>query len=36
VVRQETAYEPPTDQVALHRIVEAAYKAAEDGKEVRF
>jgi predicted dehydrogenase len=36
VVRGETAYEPPTDQVALHRIVEAMYKAAEDGKEIRF
>jgi predicted dehydrogenase len=36
VVRHETAYEAPTDQVALHRIVEAMYKAAEDGKEVRF
>jgi len=36
VLRHETPYEPPTDQVALHRIVEAMYKAAEDGKEVRF
>jgi predicted dehydrogenase len=36
VVNGETAYEPPTDQVTLHRIVEAIYKAAEDGKEVRF
>ena len=36
VVREETNYEPPTDQVALHRIVEALYKAAEDGKEIRF
>jgi hypothetical protein len=36
VVRHETTYEAPTDQVALHRIVEGMYKAAEDGKEVRF
>ena len=36
VVRGETDYEPPTDQVVLHRIVEAIYKSAEDGKEVRF
>jgi predicted dehydrogenase len=36
VVRGETAYEPPTDQVVLHKIVEAIYKAAEEGKEVRF
>ncbi len=36
VVRGETAYEPPNDQVTLHRIVEAIYKAAEDEKEIRF
>ena len=36
VVRGETAYDPPADQVRLHRIVEAIYKSADDGKEVRF
>jgi predicted dehydrogenase len=36
VVSGETAYEPPNDQVVLHKIIEAIYKAAEDGKEVRF
>jgi predicted dehydrogenase len=36
VARGETAYEAPADQVMLHRIVEAAYKSAEDGKEIRF
>jgi predicted dehydrogenase len=36
VVRGETEYEPPTDQVTLHRVTEAIYKSAEDGKEVRF
>jgi predicted dehydrogenase len=36
VVRGETEYEPPTDQVTLHRIVEAIYKSAEEGKEIRF
>lgn len=36
VVRGETPYEPPADQVILHRVVEAIYKAAEDGKEIRF
>lgn len=36
VVREEVEYEPPTDQVIVHRILEAAYKSAEDGKEVRF
>jgi predicted dehydrogenase len=36
VIRGETPYEPPTDQVAVQKIVEAIYKAADDGKEVRF
>jgi predicted dehydrogenase len=36
LVAGETTYEPPADQVTLHRIVEAIYKSAEDGKEVRF
>jgi predicted dehydrogenase len=36
VVRGEIAYEPPTDQVIVHRVIEAAYRSAEDGKEVRF
>ena len=35
-VRGEVGYEPPNDQVALHRIVELIYKAAEEGKEIRF
>ena len=34
-VRGEVEYEPPTDQVIVHRILEAAYKSAEEGKEVR-
>jgi predicted dehydrogenase len=36
VVRGETEYEAPDDQVTLHRVVEAVYKAAEEGKEIRF
>jgi predicted dehydrogenase len=36
VIRGETEYEPPTDQVTLHRVVEAIYKSAEEGKEIRF
>ena len=36
VINGETDYEPPTDQVAVQKIVEAVYKAADDGKEVRF
>lgn len=35
IVRGETPYEPPTDQVTLHRIVEAIYKSAEEEKEIR-
>jgi predicted dehydrogenase len=36
VVNGETAFDPPTDQVVLHKIVEAIYKAADEGKEFRF
>ena len=36
VVSGETPADPPTDQVALHKIVEAIYKAAEEAKEYRF
>jgi predicted dehydrogenase len=35
-VRGDVGYEPPNDQVTLHRIVEVIYKAAEEGKEIRF
>jgi predicted dehydrogenase len=35
VLREETPYEAPTDQLLLHKIVEAAYRSAEEGKEVR-
>ena len=36
VIRGTTEYEPPTDQVVLHRVLEAIYRAAEEGKEIRF
>jgi predicted dehydrogenase len=36
VVRGEVPYEPPTDQVVVHRVLDAAYRSAEEGKEVRF
>jgi predicted dehydrogenase len=36
VIRGEAAYEPPSEQVAVQKIVEAIYKAADDGKEIRF
>jgi predicted dehydrogenase len=35
VVAGETEYEPPTDQVVLHRIAEAIYRSADEGKEIR-
>jgi predicted dehydrogenase len=35
VVRGEVKYEPPEDQIVVHRVLEAIYKSAEDGKEVR-
>ena len=36
VIRGDAPYEPPTDQVKLQRVVDAIYKAADDGKEFRF
>jgi len=36
VARGETSYEAPGDQVVLHRIIDAAYKSAEESKEIRF
>lgn len=35
VVRGDAPYEAPTDQVLLHKVLEAIYKAAEEGKEIR-
>ena len=35
VLREETPYEAPTDQLVLHRVVEAAYRSADEGKEVK-
>ena len=35
VVRGESPYEPPADQVALHRLVEAIYKSADEGREIK-
>ena len=35
VISGEAEYEPPTDQVTLHRIVEAIYRSADEGKEIR-
>ncbi|MBL0171351.1 MAG: Gfo/Idh/MocA family oxidoreductase [Gemmatimonadaceae bacterium] len=36
VIRDEAPYEPPNDQVLVHRVLEAIYRAADDGKEFRF
>ena len=35
VINGDSKYEPPTDQVVLHRIAEAIYKAADEEKEIR-
>jgi predicted dehydrogenase len=35
VVQETVPYEPPTDQVRLHKVIEAIYKSAEEGKEIR-
>jgi predicted dehydrogenase len=35
LVRDETKYEPPTDQVVVHKIAEAIYKSADEGKEIK-
>lgn len=35
VLRGEAPYEAPSDQVMVHRIAEAIYKSADEGKEVR-
>jgi predicted dehydrogenase len=35
VVRGESEYEAPDDQVILHRTLEAIYRSADEGKEIR-
>ena len=35
VVNEDIGYDPPDDQLAVMKLMEAIYKAAEDGKEVR-
>ena len=35
VLREETPYEAPADQLLLHKVIEAAYRSADEGKEVR-
>lgn len=35
VVQETSPYDPPTDQVRLHKVLEAIYKSAEEAKEIR-
>lgn len=35
VVRDETPYEPPVDQVRVYKLLDMIYKAADDAKELR-
>ena len=35
VINGDVKYEPPADQVMVHKIIEAIYKSAEEGKEIR-
>jgi predicted dehydrogenase len=35
VVRGDVKYEPPDDQIVVHKVLDAIYKSAEEGKEVR-
>lgn len=34
LVREETPYEPPSDQLVVQKLVEAVYKSAEEGREI--
>lgn len=36
VLDGEAAYDPPTDQLHVMRVMEAVYKSAEEGREIRF
>ena len=36
VMQGVVPYELPNDQVLVHRVLEAIYRAADDGKEIRF
>jgi len=34
-VRGDAKYEPPEDQLIVHKVIDAIYRSAEEGKEVR-
>jgi predicted dehydrogenase len=35
VLEGDARYEPPTDQVLVHKVIEAIYRSADEGKEIR-
>lgn len=35
LVREETPYKPPADQIVVQKLVEAVYRSAEEGREIR-
>jgi predicted dehydrogenase len=35
VVGGESEYEAPADQILVHKIVEAIYKSADEGREIK-
>ena len=35
IIAGDAEYEAPTDQIKLHRIVEAVYKSADEGREIK-
>lgn len=34
LLREETSYKPPADQIVVQKLVEAVYKSAEEGREI--
>lgn len=35
VIAGEAKYEPPEDQIVVHKVLDAIYRSAEEGKEIR-
>lgn len=35
LLREETPYDPPADQLVVQKLVEAVYRSAEEGREIR-
>jgi predicted dehydrogenase len=36
MLKEESPYEVPDDQLKVMRVMDAAYKSAEEGREIRF